>query len=80
MVPMFAVAMASPGAANHRFESSGEQAAFLGGGAAARPLHQRGVQPRQIDIGEMRVILREQGAHLTDDAAVAAVGQAEAAE
>jgi hypothetical protein len=31
-------------------------------------------------VAEVRAILRQQGAHLTDDAVVAAAGQAEAAE
>jgi hypothetical protein len=40
----------------------------------------RGVRPREVDVAEVRAILREQGAHLTDDATVAAAGRAEAAE
>jgi hypothetical protein len=40
----------------------------------------RGVQPRAVDVREVRAILREQGAHLSDDAAVAGAGRAEAAE
>ena len=40
----------------------------------------RGLQPRYVDVGEVRAILRQQGAFLTDDAAVAAAGQAIAAE
>jgi hypothetical protein len=31
----------------------------------------RGVQPREVDVDEVRSILRSQGAHLSDDAAVA---------
>ena len=38
------------------------------------------VQPREVNVAEVRAVLREQGAHLTDDAAVAAASQAEAAE
>ncbi|WP_082553521.1 FAD-dependent oxidoreductase [Altererythrobacter sp. Root672] len=51
-------------------------AAGVGAAVAAN----RGVQPRQVDVNEVRSILRQQGAHLSDDAAVAAAGQAEAAE
>jgi len=51
-------------------------AAGVGAAVAAN----RGVQPREVDVGEVRAILREQGAHLSDDAAVAAAGRAEAAE
>jgi hypothetical protein len=43
----------------------------------------RGVRPRDVDIAEVRAILRQQGAHLTDDALVASAGlagQAVAAE
>jgi hypothetical protein len=49
-------------------------AAGVGAAVAAN----RGVRPRAVDVAEVRAILREQGAHLTDDAAVA--GRAEAAE
>lgn len=50
-------------------------------GAAAALAADRGVQPRAVDVGELRALLRKQGAHLHDDAAVAAAaGRAEAAE
>jgi len=52
------------------------QAAGVGAAVAAN----RGLQPRDVDVSEVRAILRAQGAHLTDDAAVAAAGRAEAAE
>ena len=32
----------------------------------------RGIQPREVDVSEVRQILRGQGAHLHDDAAVEA--------
>ena len=51
-------------------------AAGVGAAVAAN----RGVQPREVDIGEVRAILRAQGAHLSDDATVAAAGRVEAAE
>jgi hypothetical protein len=51
-------------------------AAGVGAAVAAN----RGVQPREVDVSEVRAILRQQGAHLTDDAAVAAASQAEAVE
>jgi hypothetical protein len=51
-------------------------AAGVGAAVAAN----RGVQPRQVDVRELRAILRAQGAHLSDDTAVATAGQAEAAE
>jgi hypothetical protein len=51
-------------------------AAGVGAAVAAN----RAVQPREVDVTEVRAILREQGAHLTDDVAVAAAGRAEAAE
>jgi 2-polyprenyl-6-methoxyphenol hydroxylase-like FAD-dependent oxidoreductase len=51
-------------------------AAGVGAAVAAN----RGVQPREVDVTEIRSILRQQGAHLTDDADVAAAGRAEAAE
>ncbi len=44
-------------------------AAGVGAAVAAN----RGVQPREVDVAEVRKVLREQGAHLSDDAAVAAV-------
>lgn len=44
-------------------------AAGVGAAVAAN----RGVQPREVDVAEVRKILREQGAHLSDDAAVASV-------
>jgi hypothetical protein len=38
----------------------------------------RGVQPREVDVDEVRAVLRSQGAHLSDDAAVIkARGEAE---
>jgi hypothetical protein len=42
----------------------------------------RGVRPRDVDVAEVRAVLRSQGAHLSDDSAVAraAAGQAVAAE
>jgi len=40
----------------------------------------RGLRPREVDVDEVRAILRQQGAHLSDDAAVHAAGQAQAAE
>lgn len=52
-------------------------AAGVGAAVAAN----RGVQPREVDVAEVRKVLREQGAHLSDDAAVAAVkSEAVAAE
>ncbi|BBC71146.1 FAD-dependent oxidoreductase [Altererythrobacter sp. B11] len=45
-------------------------------GAAAAVAANRGVQPRAVDVGEIRGVLREQGAHLSDDVAVAAAGAA----
>jgi hypothetical protein len=52
-------------------------AAGVGAAVAAN----RGVQPRDVDVSEVRAILREQGAHLTDDAATSAsLRQATAAE
>jgi hypothetical protein len=38
------------------------------------------VQPRAVDVSEVRAVLRQQGAHLSDNAAVVAAGRAEAAE
>ncbi len=49
-------------------------AAGVGAAVAAN----RAVQPREVDVSEVRSILRQQGAHLSDDAALA--GRAEAAE
>jgi hypothetical protein len=46
-------------------------AAGVGAAVAAN----RGIQPRQVDIAEVRAILRQQGAHLNDDALVARAGQ-----
>jgi hypothetical protein len=43
-------------------------AAGVGAAVAAN----RGVQPRDVDVGEVRSILRSQGAHLSDDAMVTA--------
>lgn len=51
-------------------------AAGVGAAVAAN----RGIQPRNVDVAEVRAILRSQGAHLSDDAAVATAGQAQAAE
>jgi succinate dehydrogenase/fumarate reductase flavoprotein subunit len=51
-------------------------AAGVGAAVAAN----RGVQPRQVDVREVRAILRQQGAHLSEDSAVAPVGEVEAAE
>ena len=47
-------------------------------GVAAAVAANRGVQPRAVDVAEVRAILRDQGAHLNDDATL--VGWAEAAE
>ena len=43
-------------------------AAGVGAAIAAN----RGIQPREVDVDEVRKVLREQGAHLHDDAAVKA--------
>lgn len=51
-------------------------AAGVGAAVAAN----RGLQPRAVDVGEVRAILRAQGAHLSDDVAVAAAGESVAAE
>ena len=52
-------------------------AAGVGAAVAAN----RGLQPRAVDLGEVRAILRQQGAHLSGDSLVrAASAQAEAAE
>ncbi|MEO6389168.1 MAG: FAD-dependent oxidoreductase, partial [Croceibacterium sp.] len=48
-------------------------AAGVGAAVAAN----RGVQPRDVDIAEVRMLLRQQGAHLSDDLAVAAARQGE---
>ena len=49
-------------------------AAGVGAAVAAN----RGVQPRAVDVDEVRAVLRSQGAHLSDDAGVAkARGEAE---
>jgi hypothetical protein len=45
-------------------------AAGVGAALAAN----RGVEPRDVPVAEIRKVLREQGAHLHDDAAVAAAG------
>jgi len=42
-------------------------------GAGAAVAANRGIQPREVDVSEVRKLLREQGAHLSDDAAVDAV-------
>jgi isoleucyl-tRNA synthetase len=52
------------------------QAAGVGAALAA----DKGTEPRAVDVWEVRRILREQGAHLSDDDAVRAAGQAVAAE
>jgi hypothetical protein len=39
-------------------------------GAGAAVAVNRGIQPRAVDIDEVRKVLREQGAHLSDDVAV----------
>ena len=44
------------------------QAAGVGAALAA----DGGIQPRAVDVGEVRKVLREQGAHLSDDTAVEA--------
>ncbi len=51
-------------------------AAGIGAAVAAS----RGLQPREIDVAEVRAVLRRQGAHLSDDEAVARASRAEAAE
>lgn len=51
-------------------------AAGVGAAVAAN----RGVRPRDVDVAEVRAVLRQQGAHLSDDAAVAGATRAEAAE
>src|SRR5690606_3006703 len=51
-------------------------AAGVGAAVAAN----RGVQPRDADVNEVRAVLREQGAHLSEDAMVRAAGRAMAAE
>ena len=61
--------------------------AVLGGGPAggaaglaAAVAANRGLRPREVDVAEVRAILRRQGAHLSDDAAVIGAARAEAAE
>ena len=50
-------------------------------GAAAAVAANRGVQPRETEVDEIRSVLRSQGAHLSDDATVqAARGERVAAE
>jgi hypothetical protein len=51
-------------------------AAGVGAAVAAN----RGVQPRSVDVGEIRAILREQGAHLSDDGLIGLRASAVAAE
>lgn len=47
-------------------------------GAAAAVAANRGVSPREINVSEVRSLLRKQGAHLSDDQALAgSTGQAE---
>lgn len=41
-------------------------------GVGAAVAADRGIQPREVEVGEVRKILREQGAHLHDDAALGA--------
>jgi hypothetical protein len=48
-------------------------------GAAAAVAVNRGVQPRLVNVHEVRTLLRQQGAHLSEDRALAAPGRAEAA-
>ncbi|HWK42822.1 MAG TPA: FAD-dependent oxidoreductase [Croceibacterium sp.] len=50
-------------------------AAGVGAAVAAN----RGVQPREVDVAEVRAVLRRQGAHLSDDAAVASAARTVAA-
>ncbi len=49
-------------------------------GAAAAVAANRGVQPRAVEVAEVRALLRSQGAHLNDDALLAEPRQAVAAE
>jgi hypothetical protein len=49
-------------------------------GVGAALAADQGIEPRAVDVNEIRKVLREQGAHLSDDAAVAAANQAVAAE
>jgi hypothetical protein len=50
-------------------------------GAGAAVAANRAVQPRDFDVNEVRTLLRSQGAHLSDDAAVAAArAEAEVAQ
>jgi len=46
-------------------------------GAAAAIAANRGIRPREVDIAELRGLLRSQGAHLSDDATVEAAANAE---
>ncbi len=43
-------------------------------GAGAAVAANRGIQPREVDVSEVRALLRSQGAHLSEDAAVKAAG------
>jgi len=52
------------------------QAAGVGAAVAVN----RGVEPRAVDVSEVRSILRAQGAHLSDEEAMKAAGQALTAE
>jgi hypothetical protein len=52
------------------------QAAGVGAAVAVN----RGVEPRAVDVSEVRAILRAQGAHLSDDTAIAAAGAEVTAE
>ena len=47
-------------------------------GAGAAVAANRGVQPREVDVAEVRELLRQQGAHLSEDAAVKAAAKADA--
>lgn len=47
-------------------------------GAGAALAANRGVQPREVNVTELRALLRQQGAHLHDDAAVAAAPRKQA--
>jgi hypothetical protein len=47
-------------------------AAGVGAAVAAN----RGLRPRDVDVSEVRAVLRQQGAHLSDDLLVQAAGQA----
>lgn len=41
-------------------------------GVSAAVAANRGVQPREVDVSEVRAVLRQQGAHLSDDSSVKA--------